>query len=531
MKHLLFSLVSIIFIFNSLFSQNVAKKEINSVDKVKFTNYSGPVNVREPLKDIRNIGSYLSKEVKKSDDLTSNYAGKYKLIQVKSESDKFSADMILLTKSAKVKNIKVLRHIIAAYLVEQYNIDTDEAMTVSLFLSYYNAVYRGDVNYFSSKYDKNVIEKLDSDKLGLSTQYFDWPGKTQIVIPITVGLNGDDKDSKVDPFAISDPKVREEIRKDEDNLGANKDMLKIKEKEFDKRKDNLKDAQTDIDKKKADLEKEKKEFEDKKDEMTPEEAAKKEKELKDKEKDLTKGEDKIQAAKNELLSNEKDLEKHKNEILKEENKLLEKKVLETEKLTKKLKDKEKALEKLEDKIKSKKRDKNMFGNYLYYLKVKDYMEQGHYNNEMLMIHAKTGKVKFKSELSNICGRRCDVFADGVVVITHKDIHEREHYLALLDRKTLKLKKTGTVNIFWRSFIEVRDGKIYAIIEEEGKFFLGMFDKNLELIARSNVRTNENTFISFMGDNIYVNSNDNQTIEVLNAKDLKSINTIDPDKSN
>ena len=73
-------------------------------------------------------------------------------------------------------------------------------------------------------------------------------------------------------------------------------------------------------------------------------------------------------------------------------------------------------------------DKNIYANKLYYLKIKEYLDGGHYNNEMYMIDAATMKVMFKSPAEYICGSRYDVFSGGVVVITHRGSHTMGHRL-------------------------------------------------------------------------------------------------------
>jgi hypothetical protein len=58
------------------------------------------------------------------------------------------------------------------------------------------------------------------------------------------------------------------------------------------------------------------------------------------------------------------------------------------------------------------------------------------------------------------------------------------------------------NIFWRSFIEIRDNNIYAIVKEDNSYYLGKFDENLKLISKSKEKLNENTFITFF-DEYYI----------------------------
>ena len=143
-----------------------------------------------------------------------------------------------------------------------------------------------------------------------------------------------------------------------------------------------------------------------------------------------------------------------------------------------------------------------------------------------MINPATRKVEFKSPIANICGSRYDVFSGGIVIITHKGRHTEGHRLTLVDRETLVSRIDGTDNIFWRSFIEIRDGFIYAIIYDNGTYYLGRFDGSLKLVAKSGEKINENTFITFYDKYVYINSVDKKVL-VLKKEDLALADTIQP----
>ncbi len=145
---------------------------------------------------------------------------------------------------------------------------------------------------------------------------------------------------------------------------------------------------------------------------------------------------------------------------------------------------------------------------------------------MYMINTTTKKIDFKSPVTNICGRRYDVFSGGLCVITHTGNHKAGHRLTLIERNTLKEIKTGEDNIFWRSFIEIKDNNIYAIIKDQETFYLGKFDMDLKLLAKSKEKINQNTFITFFDKFIYINRED-KTIIVLKMEDLTLSDVIKP----
>jgi hypothetical protein len=88
-------------------------------------------------------------------------------------------------------------------------------------------VYRGDWDYFSGRYKTAVIQNLVKEKAGLSIRYDEWPGRTLMLIPL--GLGGL---SSIDTSTISDSKVVEELRKEDDKgVEQRKDMVNLKERE------------------------------------------------------------------------------------------------------------------------------------------------------------------------------------------------------------------------------------------------------------------------------------------------------------
>ncbi len=540
MKNILLVVLIMVMSSTVIFAIKVAEDEVKRGGTIHFQNYKGRFSRRDSIEEMRKIGIYLANELKNKVEKPS-YHKKYSLIHVVSEEepDKFAADIFSIHKKARVKTIEYVRHIISGYLRENYGYSQNDADSLALYISYYNAIYRGDMDYFNSKYKKMVMNEVKANNVGISTKYFQWPGKTKILIPLTKDmLLGE----AVDPFIISDDKVKAEVRKEDKNADSRKDIIKLKEKELDKRKeeldklkksttlekDTLKKDKEDLLKKKDDLAKKKdktgltdkiKEEEDK--------LKDKEKDLLDKEKALKDTDKDIKDKEKDIIDKEKDIDKEKKELFEDtDKKKLDKDPL---KFKKDLEKKTKELDKREDRLRDKKYDKNIYGNKLFYLKMKSYLHEGHYNNELYMIDPESGKVLLKSTVDNICGRKYDIFSGGIVVITHSgDIgnHDSEHRLTLIARKTLKPVRRSKTNIFWRSFIEINEGHIFAINSDFDGYYLGKYDKNLKLVAKSDAKISNNTFITFFNKLIYVNGKDNKKIMVLKKNDLSKVTEID-----
>jgi hypothetical protein len=538
--------VLILIPFISAVALEVDVDEIRT-ERVKFINYSGEKKKGSPKREIEAIGKKLSKKSKTG---VSSYHKKYSIIRAVSENepDKFSAEIFSIGRDAKADHIETLRRILGSYLMDRYHYSRKEARAVSVFLSYYNAVHRGDMDYFKSKYKGAVIGNITEKNAGISTKYYDWPGATRMLIPLTEKAQKGKLDS-VDPDELSDKDTKDQVRKDDKNLKERKDMTDLRERKLDKDKEELKkkkkkqdEARKGIDKKKEEIKKKEKVIRKDKEESKkikdPDKRAEKERDIGRKEKKLE--EEKKAAEKRDEKSREeekgiaeekekqdarkKDIEKEKEDVKKDEIKRDIKK--DPEEARKKLEEKEKDLDRREDKLRNRELEKNIYAGKLYYLKIREYLEGGHYNNDLVMINAATRKVMFQSPVENICGSRYDIHSGGIVIITHKGSHTSGHRLTLVDKDTLKAKTYGGDNIFWRSFIEIRDGYIYALVNDNGRYYLGRFDGSLKLAAKSKVELSEDTFISFFDSFIYINRRD-KSIIVLNKEDLAFIGDVQP----
>ena len=239
---LLISLLSI----SSIFSLEVDKNELNTTGNeiIEFINYTGPHKVIDSAQAIKEIGSDLGKDISLSVSSTNGSNEKYYVVHsVTSESkDQLDADIIYIGSTATVDHVDNLRRIISGYLQSAYDYSEKDANTLAVFITVYNAVYRGKLETFKSKYTEDVVKNLSSENCGLSTNYKDWPGKSEIVIPLFDVKNGGL--STVDTSVIADSKVVDSMQEDEDrNIDSRKDMVDLKEREADESSEKAQEAQ------------------------------------------------------------------------------------------------------------------------------------------------------------------------------------------------------------------------------------------------------------------------------------------------
>ena len=527
----------------SLFAIDVDEKEIREGDSksIDFINYTGKHDEIDTIEAIRRIGSDLKGAS------TSGQAGvsnRYLVIHAVDSSIKegLDADIIILGPQVNVDHIDNLRLIIEGYLSASYGYSRQDAKTLSHFITIYNAVYRGNMQAFAKKYKSVVLKHLSSDKVGLSTTYSEWPGKTQIVIPLT-DQKYSGTISTIDTGVISDKNVVDKMKENDDkDIDARKDMVDLKEKEAEEARKRAEEAR-----KKA-LEKEKEAQEAKK---RAEEAKKnlddKEKNLKDKEKASQKAQKDAENDKNKQKQAEqakKDAEKAKEErdkAQKEKDKKDEEAKSKQEEADA-LKDEAKTEDKMaEDKtedaqsdrkdiaadtqkiIEDKKAEKKAETDALIASAVRAYalkvVDKDTLSSTIVMLDLRNARQIKTSPLDTIRGRNIYEVGDNLLAIAGSSSGNGIISLVLINSRSLEVVKQSSDVIAEESML-VKDGDYYyAIVSSSGKYYLGKFNGELERQSLSPIAVLPYSPISVTEQGILV-QDENNSIHLLNKTNLK-----------
>jgi len=227
----------------------VNREELQDLPPVVFYNYEGPHTRVDTREEIRQIGVVLGQQVAARqrgiaaalDAMTQeerdNYSyrfetganNRYFVIHSVSGPDgnKLDADILGLGVDVAVDHIRNLRVIIQGYLQAAYGYSASDALLLAEFITIYNAVYRGNWDYFVNRYKTPVMENLTRDRVGLSIRYDEWPGRTLIVIPLGHGGL-----SSIDTSVISDINVIDELRREEDlGIPQRQQLIDLMERE------------------------------------------------------------------------------------------------------------------------------------------------------------------------------------------------------------------------------------------------------------------------------------------------------------
>ena len=219
----------------------VNDSELSSVEPVEFVNYLGSHDSVDSLTAIKAIGRNLAKLDENS---RSDYAGKYSIQHIASEppGQLFGADILSLSPTARVDHVRNLRHIISSYLELRYKYTQAAADIIATFVTYYNAYYRSNKDYFAQKFSTTVNAALETESIGLSINYADWPGATQIIIPLSANpLLEQDSEPNLDETgqrAIGEY-VKEQEQDEQDALELRQNILTLRQEKLSGEQDLL----------------------------------------------------------------------------------------------------------------------------------------------------------------------------------------------------------------------------------------------------------------------------------------------------
>lgn len=541
-----------------VFSIDVNINELQSVKEIEFSNYPGRISDSANFEDVRNIGRTLANDLTNNGN-TAYYLTKYSAEHFfdENEPEKNGADIITIHGNVIILHINWIRQILTGYIEVKYKYALADSKLLATFITYYNAVHRKEFPYFQTHYQALATGNMDGNIVGLSTNYLEWAGNSEIIIPITDKVQDI---GALDTLLLTDDQVIEQLRQEDDkSVDERTEMVNLQERQIEQAKDDLEQdkqeiqtAQEDLESKKEDLsqaeqdtEKKQEQVENLQDQLAntqnedekkqieqqisdlneeiesdKEDQAKQQQEVDELSEDIENKQEQVARDEQRISDLEQDVDQEKDSIQRDQTVLdirenpesFADRLIETE-------------QELEDTKSTIAKTEPIVENVLYYLKVKEYLTNGHYDNELYAIDTTTGEVLYTAPDSHICGHEYWATDNGILVITHVGSH-RDHFLTILDLNTLEPEITGEDNIFHRSFIYIRDDFIYAVTSKNNntEYYLGKFDSSLKLVLESEEQIDPNTAFHLYGNFIYLNSPDKEML-VLNKSDLTKQNLI------
>lgn len=528
-KFVKFAIALLISLSTTAFALEVDENELKStgtIDTVVFVNYTGPHAKIDSLNSIKKIGSDLGTVIAANPEKMANTgdANKYSVIHAidPSESGKLDADILLIGPNATVDHIKNLRYIIASYLSSAYGYSEQDAETVAVFVTVYNAVYRGNTEYFAKKYKNIVNSNLTADKCGLALNYKDWPGKSQIVIPLYDVKGGL---SSVDTSVISDKEVVKHMQEDDDkNVESRKQMVDIKEREAEEATEKAQEAQKKAVEEQKKLQEEKQKTQEVKKEA---ETAKKEAEQAKKVAEENPNDKKAQeeAAKKQEVAEEKQ----------EELKAQEEKQAEQEEKTEEAKEtaaeKQAVADKKTNEAQEERKEIAKDQQEVIEKAIKDAATPAVYGMELtdedqllstlIKVNSQNGQIIKTSPVTYIRNRTMFQAGENFIAIAGENKGNGAVKLVLLSPDTMEITAESN-EIVHENSVLIQDGTDYYCVIQDGKnWVLAKYDQELTLNLKSPVPLMSSTPVSITEAGILVTGAKGY-VKLLDKSDLTEI---------
>ena len=535
--------------FTENFSVNKGELEsaVSNPDVIEFKNYTGPHTVINTKVQIQGIGKSMGIAVAMDKTSKSRTGSKYKyelIHAVGPEKQGLDADILKLGKDAGVDHIKNLRLIISAYLVSAYDYSEKDASTLATFITVYNAVYRGRLAELKSKYKPVVIENLTEKNVGLSVNYEDWPGQTEIIIPL---LNvADGGISTIDTTSISDSKVISSMRED-DNRGVDerRNMVDLKERESEAAYEQAQSAQKEAveTQKEADAAKkeaadaEKKAEDDRRSlvnarneekikaeeydkalkeaEENPEDEEKQQ-EAEEKEQELAEAEEKRQEAEEQAEESQKEAEEKRREA--------EQKQAEADAKSQEASEKQAFSDKKYNETVSERsaiagdQQKNIAEHAelakietTYGLVISDEKEM---LSTLVYVDVSNGKLVRESPVAYIRNRNILPAEEGFVAVAGTTTGQNTAVkLVIIDKESMEIIAESVETLSPDTVLVEDNGFYFVVISEEGKYYAAKYDSRLRLVQKSDIPVKKFSPIIVVEDNVTVTGEDG-SVELL-----------------
>jgi len=477
---------------------------------IEFQNYEGPHEAVQTRDEILGIGLSIGEQFTPEFGQFS-YFGVYTVIHaVDPETPTgLDADIMLLSEQARVDHIDNFRLIISGYLQSAYDYNEADAGLLAEYVTIYNAVFRGELEFFEERYKPIVFEHLSEDSVGLSTLYSDWPGGTELVIPLSDDARPGEIDA-VSPYALLDAEVREQLRTREDRgIATRKSMVEFLERVIEERIEEL-------DREVARLERDRAELSEREDELTEELRDLEDRREMDefRERDLERIAE-IEEELEELTEREVELDERAEEVaeLEEEVEELTETVREEREAiaddTREMMEIEEELAALPDEPEEPEEPEQAW------FIISESAERG----SLVRVVADTGEpADDLDEFGPVWGRRFETVDQDAVVIADNDGSTR---LLRVSPDDMQVLARSDHEVSRESMLVLRtdENRFYAIVRAEGEWYLGRFDRDLQLSTRSAEAVRPDSVIMFAGNRVYVQGRDDRVL-ALDRADLE-----------
>lgn len=486
---------------------------------IEFVNYSGPYERVDSIEEIVGIGRSLADGIDIEAGLSDFvFNGKYEIIHaVDRELDEgLDADIFIPLETARIDHIDNLRRIISGFLQEAYGYDPADADLLARWTTIYNAVVRGEMEFFEERYKPVVTDNLSAATAGLSRRYDEWPGQSRVVIPLAEGA-APGVIGSVEPGELGDERVVEELRTEEDRgVEERQDMVDLTERVIDEREEAVEEEEEAIAEEEERITEEEQATEEEREAIEEErEQAEElpEEEREAAEEELDRREDEVAEREERVSEDREEVEERRAEAAEDRQEIAD--------LTEQVREeRERIARDTRALLDEREISEEMRGledlSPIYFLQVRE--EAGTVLGQLVQINPVNGLLLNRSSEDRIVSRSYTFLADRLLVIVAVDGSGR---LAQFDVTTLEESNRGENEIFLGSSLSVHGdpARAYAVVREADRYYLGRFDEELALVDRSIIGVNPYTTLVFGDEKVWVQTEDDRVVS-LGLDDLR-----------
>lgn len=492
-------MISILMLFGTtflLFGQSVATGELFSVERgsVEFFNYEGPHDVIESDSQIRGIGRSLA-----GGD-TAPYGGKYRLTHLPPRDDSaLGADILEILAGARVDHIDNVRRIISGYVADRYGYDQTEADTIAIFTTFYNAVYRADMEYLSGVYSEELISRIDPEKVGIPTSYREWAGNSQLLIPLSLDGKGE---VRISADTVGDEAVVEEIRQEEGDRGTDerKTMVELREEQLEDDQKSLADQEKAVEEQKEELQKQEEEIARKEEDLqkekeSVEQALEEAPEGSDEQRALQEEQEAIEEKQQQLEEEKAAVEDKKEEVAKDETAVEEKQKELDEREAGVDQEREQIARDEQEAIAEREAAATPDGDKARFAFMRVREDRGVLLSTLMLLSSRDGSEVKRSGINTIRGRRVYPVDGGYVAVAGLDEPPQRVNLIRLDEEELSVSAESSQKVYGESWVLVHEKAVYAVVSLDNSWKIGRFNAaDLAMTASSSAFIDPNTIM-------------------------------------
>jgi len=495
-----------------IFAIDVDKDELQSYGdkKIEFYNYVGPHQFINTIEQILGLGSQLGNQVNPDEDGNYTIGNKYSVIHsVQPEiPEGYDGDIFFIGRDGAVDHIRNLRYIIASYLESAYGYSFDDSFLLAEFVTFYNAAYYQNIEYYQNAYKEGVVKFLTPDKAGLSTHYSEWAGKSAIVIPLSESRTSE-TGKAIDTSEITSEEVIEVMREEDDAaIDTRKDMVELRDEE-------IAEEEKAIEEEKEVLAQEKEEVQEAIDEITTAEdgTEKVEEDLTEVEKDQIR----------QLEEKKEDIQQEE-AVLEKEQEVLEEKKDEVVKMREDIADDANKQIDEEDASDSVFTSKDPgVGTEVIMLKIENTGDGIPYGR-LIKVDIDNNVITAESELNSIRGRTLTIVGGKLFAVAGMQGGSADVKLVEIDTATLEIINEGPVTVFPDTLLWTSKNNFFAVISEGNDLKLALFDDKLTVKATSEVSVEPYMSPLIYESSIFVQTRNGAIVE-LSADTLEELNKI------